>query len=154
MLLRKADPSSPPPAQTNPRDTGAGPLVNLAKVNSPMTGDFTVMDDVSVIAPIIVSIGTRFAEYEASGSEAWDSTMDVRTRPDWCVCLCLLSHAVVFTVGEKLCDMQAKERGEPNIHKKTQAKLCLTHESEFGPVAQCCKRRGREVGQRARGGHR
>jgi hypothetical protein len=25
----------------------------------------------------------RFAEYEASGSTAWDSTMDVRQRPSW-----------------------------------------------------------------------
>ena len=40
-------------------------------------------DDVGAIAPIIVSIANRFAEYEASGSTAWDSTMDVRCRPAW-----------------------------------------------------------------------
>ena len=47
--------------------------------------DFTVADDISAIAPIVVSIANRFAEYEASGSTAWEATMDVRQRPDWIV---------------------------------------------------------------------
>ena len=75
--------SSPPLTQTDPLDTGAGPLVNLSKVNSPMTGDFTVARDVMAIAPTVVSIANRFSEYEASGSTAWDATVDVPHRPDW-----------------------------------------------------------------------
>ena len=46
--------------------------------------DFTVVDDVSAIAPIVVSIANRCAEYESSGSTAWDATLDVRQRPEWC----------------------------------------------------------------------
>ena len=38
----------------------------------------------SAISPIVVSVANRFAEYEASDSTAWDSTMDVRNRPEWC----------------------------------------------------------------------
>ena len=144
------------PRQTDPTRGGAGPLLKASEVGNPMTGDFTVADDVSAIAPIIVSIGNRFAEYEASGSDAWDSTMDVRTRPDWCVTPppILTPSCLQWTAGVKRCGMQAKERGEPNVHKNTQAKLRFTHESEFGPVAQCCGRRGRQVGRRARGRHR
>ena len=48
-----------------------------------MTGDFTVADDVMAIAPTVVSIANRFSEYEASGSTAWDATVDVPHRPDW-----------------------------------------------------------------------
>ena len=42
-------------AQTDPRVGGAGPLLKASEVGNPMTGDFTVADDVSAIAPIIVS---------------------------------------------------------------------------------------------------
>ena len=45
--------------------------------------DFTVADDIAQIAPIIVGLANRCAEYEASGSTAWDSAMGVRQRPDW-----------------------------------------------------------------------
>lgn len=72
-----------PPSQTDPHAPGAGPLVNVSEVGSPMTGDFTVVDDVAAIAPIVVSIANKFAEYEASGSTAWDATIDVRQRPEW-----------------------------------------------------------------------
>jgi hypothetical protein len=41
---------------------GAGPLINVSDIGSPMTGDFTVVDDVAAISPIIVSIANRFAE--------------------------------------------------------------------------------------------
>ena len=70
---------------TNPAVPGAGPLVKAAEIGSPMTGDFTVVDDVAQIAPIIVGLANRFAEYEASGSVNWDATMNVRQRPEWCV---------------------------------------------------------------------
>ena len=72
-----------PPSQTDPRASGAGPLVNVSEVGSPMTGDFTVVDDVAAIAPIVVSVANKFAEYEASGSTAWEATIDVRQRPEW-----------------------------------------------------------------------
>ena len=48
--------------QTDPRVHGAGPLINVSDIGSPMTGDFTVVDDVAAISPIIVSIANRFAE--------------------------------------------------------------------------------------------
>jgi uncharacterized membrane protein len=37
-------------------------LVKASEISSPMTGDFTVADDVAAIAPIVVSIANRFAE--------------------------------------------------------------------------------------------
>ena len=46
----------------DPQEPGAGPLVKAEEIGSPMTGDFTVADDVAMIAPIIVSIANRFAE--------------------------------------------------------------------------------------------
>jgi hypothetical protein len=45
--------------------------------------DFTVVDDIASISPIVVSIANRFAEYEASGSAAWDVTVDVTQRPQY-----------------------------------------------------------------------
>lgn len=49
---------------TNPQAAagGAGPLLKVSEIGSPMTGDFTVTDDVMAVAPIIVSIANRFAE--------------------------------------------------------------------------------------------
>ena len=41
---------------SDPKTPGAGPLVKASEIGSPMTGDFTVADDVAVIAPIIVSV--------------------------------------------------------------------------------------------------
>ena len=55
-------PQPPLSRQTDPRAPGAGPLVKASEVGSPMTGDFTVADDVMAVAPIIVSIANRFAE--------------------------------------------------------------------------------------------
>ena len=48
-----------PPLQTDPRATGAGPLVSIKEIGSPMTGDFTVVDDVAAIAPIVVSVANK-----------------------------------------------------------------------------------------------
>jgi hypothetical protein len=45
--------------QTDPRATGAGPLVSIKEIGSPMTGDFTVVDDVAAIAPIVVSVANK-----------------------------------------------------------------------------------------------
>ena len=57
--------------------------MTLTMAYSASRTDFTVAEDIAAIAPISVSIANRFAEYEASGSTAWASTMDVRQRPSW-----------------------------------------------------------------------
>ena len=50
------------PPQTDPHAAGAGPLIQASDISSPMTGDFTVADDVAAIGPIVVSVANRFAE--------------------------------------------------------------------------------------------
>ena len=87
LWFARHQPSARPPLRfhTDPRVAGAGPLLKADKIGSPMTGgdqllrvtaathkshtlfcvaltDFTVADDVSAIAPIVVSIANRFAE--------------------------------------------------------------------------------------------
>ena len=50
---------------------------------NPLTGLYTVAPDTSAVAPLVVALANRYAEYEQSGSTAWDRTMDVRSRPEW-----------------------------------------------------------------------
>ena len=37
-------------------------MIKSSNIQSPMTGDFTVAEDVAAIGPIVVSIANRFAE--------------------------------------------------------------------------------------------
>lgn len=94
--------------QTDPTIAGAGPLIKGSDICSPMTGgelkadeklrscrvevtllcfacaDFTVADDISAIAPIVVSIANRFAEcgnpYFRTRSLAVTRPRDARSR--------------------------------------------------------------------------
>ena len=45
-----------------------------------LAGNFTVDADRDVIAPVLETIALRYAEYAASGSDAWDATLDVHNR--------------------------------------------------------------------------
>ncbi len=67
----------------NPQDAGTGPLITPALLRNPMDGNFTVDSDRDSILPVLEILAQRFAEYAASGSDAWDATIDVHKRPRW-----------------------------------------------------------------------
>ena len=48
-----------------------------------MDGNFTVEADRDAVLPVTQLIAERFAEYAASGADAWDATLDVHGRPKW-----------------------------------------------------------------------
>ena len=58
-------------------------LLRASNIANPLTGLFTVAPDTSAVAPLVVALANRYAEYELSGSTAWDRTVDVRSRPRW-----------------------------------------------------------------------
>ena len=39
--------------------------------------------DIDVIKPVLACIAERYDEYDDSGSDAWDFTLDVKKRPDF-----------------------------------------------------------------------
>lgn len=67
----------------DPMQAGAGPLLTKAALRNPLYGIFTDDDDRDRIMPVLKAIAMRYAEYAASGSDAWDSTLDVHNRPQW-----------------------------------------------------------------------
>ena len=67
----------------NPEDPGCGPPITAAHLRDPRTGDFYNPEDVELIKPVLQVIAEEFTAYEASGSNAWDSTIDVSRRPQW-----------------------------------------------------------------------
>ena len=48
-----------------------------------MTGRYTVTDDLEAVAPLVVALADRYAEYENDGATAWDRTVNVQKRPAW-----------------------------------------------------------------------
>ena len=96
----------------NPADAGAGPLLCAEHILNPITGRFTVMDDLEAVAPLVVALANRsnsvqrstvqtclkprtlanrYQEYENEGATIWDRTVDVRKRPE-CACAADGSH--------------------------------------------------------------
>jgi hypothetical protein len=67
----------------DPAAPGAGPPLGVDSLLDPRTGRFTVANDRETIRPVITRIAERYAAYEASGSRAWDLTLDIRARPRW-----------------------------------------------------------------------
>ncbi|KAJ8605842.1 hypothetical protein CTAYLR_000515 [Chrysophaeum taylorii] len=67
----------------DPTSAGTGPLVTSACVRDPRKGQFSIPGDKTAIEPVLAAIALRFAEYARSGSDAWDATLDVLTRPLW-----------------------------------------------------------------------
>ena len=66
-----------------PKEAGVGPLVEWNLLRDPMEGEFTVSSDRETCRPVLKLIAQRFAEYAASGSDAWDATLDAHQRPAW-----------------------------------------------------------------------
>ena len=52
-------------------------------LRNPLEGNYTVDSDREVVEPVLVRIAQRYAEYASSGSDAWDATIDVHSRPLW-----------------------------------------------------------------------
>lgn len=67
----------------NPTEAGAGPLLCAEHILNPMTGRYTVTDDLEAVAPLVVALADRYAEYENDGETVWDRTVNVRKRPAW-----------------------------------------------------------------------
>ena len=57
-----------------PGDAGAGPLLCAEHILNPMTGRFTVTEDLEAVAPLVVALANRYMEYEMDGATAWDRT--------------------------------------------------------------------------------
>jgi hypothetical protein len=67
----------------DPSRAGIGPLFSADLLRNPLEGQFTCDADREVIEPVLATIAARYAEYAASGSDAWDATIDVHSRPRW-----------------------------------------------------------------------
>ena len=67
----------------DPRDAGVGPALSPDLLRDPLAGNFTVDADRDVVGLVSRRIALRYATYAASGSTAWDATIDVHRRPAW-----------------------------------------------------------------------
>ena len=71
-------------ASSYPRQAaGAGPFITAADLLDPRPADFTNPADVDVVEPVLQRICEEYDAYDASGSKAWDQTIDVAKRPSW-----------------------------------------------------------------------
>ena len=67
----------------DPTRAGVGPLMTADLLRNPLEGNFSNVSDCENIKPVLVRIALRYAEYAASGSDAWDATIDIHSRPQW-----------------------------------------------------------------------
>ena len=67
----------------DPTSVGLGPRITADLLRDPLAGNYTVDNDRDTILPVLKVIAERYAEYAASGSDAWDATVDVHDRPQW-----------------------------------------------------------------------
>ena len=96
----------------NPDEPGVGPLLTAELLRNPMDGNFTVEADRDAVLPVTQLIAERFAEYAASGADAWDATLDVHNRPKWLKDLAGVAHELAESpaVNPLLAEAAALQR--------------------------------------------
>ena len=67
----------------SPSDAGVGRLITAADLLDPRKGDFHRADDAAAMLPVLEKIALEYQEYEDSGSQVWDTLIDVSARPQW-----------------------------------------------------------------------
>ena len=73
---------------TDPDASGVGPPITGDHLLNPLDAAFFNPEDKKEIAPVLLRIAVEYAVYSESGATAWDSTLDVQSRPPW-----LVAHA-------------------------------------------------------------
>ena len=66
-----------------PSDAGVGRLLTAADLLDPREGQYHRPDDVRAIQPVLERVALEYQEYEDSGSQLWDTLIDVSARPKW-----------------------------------------------------------------------
>ena len=66
-----------------PDDAGVGRLLTASDLLDPRLGDFYRPEDKEAIVPVLERIALGYQEYEESGSQVWDTLIDVSARPQW-----------------------------------------------------------------------
>ena len=66
-----------------PSDAGVGRLLTAADLLDPREGKYHRPDDVLAIQPVLERVALEYQEYEDSGSQLWDTLIDVSARPEW-----------------------------------------------------------------------
>ena len=66
-----------------PSDAGVGRLLTAADLLDPREGKFHRAEDALAIQPVLERVALEYAEYEDSGSQLWDTLIDVSARPKW-----------------------------------------------------------------------
>ena len=66
-----------------PKDVGVGRLLTAADLLDPREGQYHRPDDVLAIQPVLERVALEYQSYEDSGSQVWDTLIDVSARPKW-----------------------------------------------------------------------
>eukprot|EP00964_Phaeocystis_antarctica_P065147 scaffold39258_cov67-Phaeocystis_antarctica.AAC.6 len=66
-----------------PSDAGVGRLLTAADLLDPREGKFHRPDDVLAIQTVLERVALEYQSYEDSGSQLWDTLIDVSARPEW-----------------------------------------------------------------------
>ena len=66
-----------------PSDAGVGRLLTAADLLDPREGNFHRSEDALAIQPVLERVALEYQEYEDSGSQLWDTLIDVSARPEW-----------------------------------------------------------------------
>ena len=66
-----------------PSDAGVGRLLTAADLLDPREGKFHRSEDALAIQPVLERVALEYQEYQDSGSQLWDTLIDVSARPEW-----------------------------------------------------------------------
>ena len=67
----------------NPSEPGCGERLNARHLLDPREGDLDKPEDMEILKSLLRKLASLYDDYEASGSQAWDLTIDVSKRPRW-----------------------------------------------------------------------
>ena len=66
-----------------PSNAGVGRLLTAADLLDPREGKYHNPEDALAIQPVLERVALEYQEYEDSGSQLWDTLIDVSARPEW-----------------------------------------------------------------------
>jgi hypothetical protein len=101
-----------------PDDAGVGRLLTASDLLDPRLGDFYRPEDKEAIVPVLERIALEYQEYEESGSQVWDTLIDVSARPQW------LKDLAVAAVGSR--SSRTSRRSSRALSEKSSSSISST----------------------------
>ena len=92
--------------------------ITAADLLDPRKGDFHNPDDKDAMLSVLERIALEYQEYEDSGSQVWDTLIDVSARPQW------LKDLAVAAVGSR--SSRTSRRSSRALSEKSSSSISST----------------------------